>query len=314
MEFIHGITLVHLKMRIWGGEKKANRDADIKIGSDGALPPQKLLDLGRKKIFPPSALSPFLALRKRAEKICLSRGVRFMGGYAIPDSFVENVLTDLAPIEQQFKLELRKFLSEFEFNINQWIQDNLEFAHLIKNQVPERDKVEKTFQFSTHAYKMEAIEGYEHDTDEVADQLLHEISMTCKQFTDRLLSRKGGIAGESLREQIQPLIEKLDVLSFGNQRVIAVLGEFRSLEQCLPVSKIEREDPSFGHILSFMSICSDTDKLEAVIAGDLSVSKILASMRGNDLFTPEKPVQENSKTQVNESSPLVSEDYSMDFF
>lgn len=29
MEFIHGTTLVYLKMRCWSGEKKASRDSDI---------------------------------------------------------------------------------------------------------------------------------------------------------------------------------------------------------------------------------------------------------------------------------------------
>lgn len=50
MEFIHGTTLVYLKMRCWSGEKKASRDSDILLGVNGKLPPQKLLDLGRKKI------------------------------------------------------------------------------------------------------------------------------------------------------------------------------------------------------------------------------------------------------------------------
>lgn len=53
MEFIHGTTLVHLKMRCWSGEKKASRDSDIGLGIDGKLPPQKLLDLGRRRSFLP---------------------------------------------------------------------------------------------------------------------------------------------------------------------------------------------------------------------------------------------------------------------
>ena len=69
MEFIRGTTLVHLKVRCWSGEKKASRDLDIQLGKDGKIPPQKMLDLGRKKIFPPTALDPMNNKRKAAATI-----------------------------------------------------------------------------------------------------------------------------------------------------------------------------------------------------------------------------------------------------
>ena len=96
MEFIHGTTLVHLKMRCWSGEKKASRDSDIRLGIDGKLPPQKLLDLGRKKIFPPKALDPLLSKRKSAERACLAEGTRFMGGFAVRDEAIDDVHDELA--------------------------------------------------------------------------------------------------------------------------------------------------------------------------------------------------------------------------
>lgn len=120
MEFIRGTTLVHLKMRCWGGEKKASRDSDIHLGADGKLPPEKLLDLGRKKIFPPKALDPLMSKRKAAERACLAEGTRFMGGFAVPDDVVEGLLAKLEDIKEMFYSELQVFLADFDRNKEAW--------------------------------------------------------------------------------------------------------------------------------------------------------------------------------------------------
>lgn len=59
MEFIRGTTLVHLKMRCWGGEKKASRDSDIHLGADGKLPPEKTARFGQKEDISTKGARPF---------------------------------------------------------------------------------------------------------------------------------------------------------------------------------------------------------------------------------------------------------------
>lgn len=279
MEFIRGTTLVHLKMRCWGGEKKASRDSDIHLGADGKLPPEKLLDLGRKKIFPPKALDPLMSKRKAAERACLAEGTRFMGGFAVPDDVVEGLLAKLEDIKEMFYSELQVFLADFDRNKEAWISENDEFAHIIRDQVPDREAVSKSFEFSIKLYKLQPLEGFEPDENEVANQILHEVGLTCKQMSDRMLDRKRSISGKNLSEQLDPLIKKLDTLSFGNGRILKVLNEFFALQKAIPMEMIDQDHPTFGQVLTFLSMCSDSDKLERIIDGQFSVSKLIEGMK-----------------------------------
>ena len=280
MQFIHGTTLVYLKIRSWGGEKKASRDSDIQIGTNGKMPPKKLLDLGRKKIFPPSAFDPLLNRRKAAERACLENGTRFMGGYAIPDELVDGLIPKLEDIKQGFESALHVFLSDFDRNKQNWIDENQEFAHIIHNQVPDREVVEKSFGFDFWIYKMQPLVGHGPDEQDIADQVLHEVSLTCKGMSDRMMERKRSIRGENLADQLIPTINKLNVLSFGNGRIIKVQDEFQRMLTAIPLTEmIDKDHPVYGQLLTFLSMCSDSVKLEQIIEGDFSVSKLIEGMK-----------------------------------
>jgi hypothetical protein len=243
------------------------------------MPPEKLLDLGRKKIFPPKALDPLMSKRKAAERACLAEGTRFMGGFAVPDDVVEGLLAKLEDIKETFYSELQVFLADFDRNKEAWIAENDEFAHIIRDQVPDRETVSKSFEFSIKLYKLQPLEGFEPDENEVANQILHEVGLTCKQMSDRMLDRKRSISGKNLSEQLDPLIKKLDTLSFGNGRILKVLNEFFALQKAIPMEMIDQDHPTFGQVLTFLSMCSDSDKLERIIDGQFSVSKLIEGMK-----------------------------------
>ena len=306
MKFIHGTTLVYLKIRCWGGEIKANRDSDIKVGLDGKLPPKELLDLGRKKIHPPKALDPLTNKRKSAERACLAVGTRFEGGYAIPDDSVDELIVKLNEIELQFDLELQKFLASFDERREEWIKDNIEYEHIFRNQIPDKETVENSFKFGFSPYKLQPVEGFEPDETEVANQVLHEVGLTCKSMSDQLMDRKRAINGEKLRERLDPLIKKLDTLSFGNGRILSVLGEFKVLRESIPLERIDHEHESFGQVLTFLSMCSDSDKLERIINGEFSVSKLIEGMRKKTAVveSEQSPLQLNTQPILSDGSKV----------
>lgn len=279
MEFVRGTTLVHLKIRCWSGEVKASRDSDIHLGTDGKLPPESLLDLGRKKIFPPKALDPMTSQRKAADRACLAFGTRFMGGYAVPDDDVEELVTKLEGIESKFNSNLQDFLRDFDAKKEDWIAENQEYEHIIRDHVPNVGAVKNSYAFSFKLYKLQPVEGFEPDEAEVADQILHEIGMSCKEMSDRLLDRKRAISGEKLSEQLDPIVNKLDALSFGNGRILKVLSEFQTLKNSIPMERIDQEHATFSHTVTFLSMCADSDKLERIIQGSFSVNQLIDRIR-----------------------------------
>ncbi len=277
MEFIRGTTLVHLKIRCWSGEKKASRDSDIQIGLNGKIPPKKMLDLGRKKIFPPLALAPMSNQRKAAERACAAIGTRFMGGYAVPDGQVDELISRLETINQRYDAELAEFLATYDEKRDTWLEeeDIHEFAHILENQIPDSTEVAALYGFSFKLYKMDPLEGFEPDEEEVANQVLHEIGAGCREMVTGLLKRSTAISGAKLREMLEPTLNKLDMLSFGNGRILAVLREFKSLYQMIPLERIDKAHPQFGTTISFLSMCDDAEKLERMYTGDFSVSQLV---------------------------------------
>jgi hypothetical protein len=296
MEFLHGTTLVYLKMRCWSGEKKASRDSDIHLGTNGKLPPQKLLDLGRKKIFPPKALDPLLNKRKQAERACLADGTRFMGGFAVRDEAVDEVIAKLETVKESFASALQQFLNDFERNKEDWIAENDEYAHIIRNQVPDWETVSRAFQFDYKLYKLDPLEGFEPDEIEIADQILHEIGNECRDMSKRLMERKNAVSGKGLLKQIAPLVSKMDTLSFGNGRILRVLEEFRTLEESIPDERINQDHPCFGRVLTFITMCADEEKLQSIVNGEFSVTKLIEGLK--------KEVTEASKDQEISKKPL----------
>lgn len=295
MEFIHGTTLVHLKVRAWSGEKKADRTRDIKLGIDGKLPPESLLDLGRKKIFPKKALDPMGAKRKAAERACLAEGTRFMGGYAIPDSAVTSIVAILEQIKLEYLACVETFLNDFERNKTNWVAENEEYRHIIEDQIPDRETIAKTFSFDFKLYKAQPLEGFEPDELEVANQILYETGMTCKSLADRLLDRSTAIKGEALADQVLPIIKKLDTLSFGNGRILSVLNEFQHLLNLIPLTDmIDQAHPTFSQVLTFLTMCSDSDKLERIIEGRFSVRSLITDLQRNTAISQPTPAKVTS--------------------
>jgi len=279
MEFIHGTTLVYLKIRNWSGSIKASRDNDINLGIDGKLPPEKLLSLGRKKIFPPDAIQPLTRLRAAAERACLVKGTRFMGGYAIPNESVPELEVCLQDIQKKFESEMEVFITNFEKNKNAWLSDNVEFSHILRDQVPDREAVEKSFELSFRFYKAVPLEGYEPDEGEISNQVLHEVGRTCQDMTKRMMDRKTAIGGKTLKKQLEELMTKLDMLSFGNSRILKVLNEFNALHNSIPEERIDRDHSSYGIVLTFLTMCADSDKLEQIIDGRFSITETINSIQ-----------------------------------
>jgi len=278
MEFIQATTLVHLKIRIWSGEKKADRALDLRLGKGGQVPPQKLLDIGRKKIYSPKALDPFIAIRKAAERVCLQKGTRFMGGYAVLDESLTDKIEQLNQLKIRFEQELESFSVNFETTKEQWISENQEYEHIFRNQIPDIDTVKKAFIFEFTPYKLGTVSGHEPDANEFANQVLHEVGLTASKAWKQLLKRTSAISSKSLKKQLEPMVTKLEALSFGNGRVLSLLNEFTVLMNSIPNNeKFDRDRPLVNQVISFLSMVGDADKLDLIIQGDISVSSIITN-------------------------------------
>ena len=95
------LLICHIDCSIWSGRKKL-RPEDFRLANGSQLPPKDVASLGSKKICDPEALANFERLKKEAQRLCEQVGVRFLGGYAVPEDRIDQIVPELDRIGQEF--------------------------------------------------------------------------------------------------------------------------------------------------------------------------------------------------------------------
>lgn len=125
------VEMVHLEIRIFTGQRKLEPgDFDRVRPSD--LPNDQVASLGSKRTVPPEAFGPLKAVRYKAEKLCLTNGVRFMGGFAIPQQRIEEVSRELLQLMVEFRDAKNQFLADYDQMVEDWIALNPQFEDQIR--------------------------------------------------------------------------------------------------------------------------------------------------------------------------------------
>ena len=226
---LNDMVIVHLDNVCWTGRKKLNRSELLRV-SDADLPPETLTSLGHKKIFDPSALTPFGSLRKKMERRCEDAGVRFLGGYAIPQSEFDALALDLDSMVQDAENLKTKFLAEYEKTCAEWIAEHEGWGDsLIRNALVPRAEAATRIRFGWNAIKLapaapshsSEAETHEMVTLSLREQVLNDVCARAGKVLNRLdenvETTQSGL--ESVRK-LQSKIESLKFLDHGFQPVI----------------------------------------------------------------------------------------------
>ena len=115
IETLSKLLLVGLDVNIWSGRKKL-RIEDLGPGVD--LPPAELASLGSKRIMDPEQIKRFDNLKRRAHRLLESEGVRFLGGYGIPNDAAPAIAKELDDIQREFNVEIKSFLDNYDSNFD----------------------------------------------------------------------------------------------------------------------------------------------------------------------------------------------------
>ena len=119
------------EISLWGARKKL-RVEDLKLASGDELPPKDLASLGSKKIFNPKILAKFEALKKQAHTACSRVGVRFMGGYAVPETAADALAIELDAIGVKFEIEKTNFINTYQTELDAWIAKHPGWEQVIR--------------------------------------------------------------------------------------------------------------------------------------------------------------------------------------
>ena len=82
------LTAIRLDVNIWSARRKLTA-TDLATPD---LPPESLASLGSKKVCNPEDLRVFATLKARAIALLDRHGVRFLGGWVIPEAATRSVI------------------------------------------------------------------------------------------------------------------------------------------------------------------------------------------------------------------------------
>ncbi|WP_020678102.1 DUF3150 domain-containing protein [Geopsychrobacter electrodiphilus] len=215
-DLLQKLICFSLDVHIWSGRKKLT-PADLNLDGE-EIPPEELASLGAKKICHPVLLSRFQALRRRAERICEAAGVRFLGGFAIPEEKAQEVARELEAVAVDFEAEKQEFLKFYAENMQAWLTNLPDrWRTMVEQAVESPEHVATRLSFGFQTFQVSGVEGLNSGLEKAAnglgDQLFREIGQASRLAWSQSFESRTRVSQKALRP-IRSILEKAKGLVF----------------------------------------------------------------------------------------------------
>lgn len=146
------LVVVNLDIHIWTARKKL-----VPLDLGGAeLPPEDLASLGSKRICNPEDLRSFGTLKARAVNLLERNGVRFLGGWAVPETRMDEIGVELAAIRDEFNTAKDSFLQRYEQSVQDWIARHPQWGSIIAGSTVSEEYVRSRMDFRWQMFRVKA--------------------------------------------------------------------------------------------------------------------------------------------------------------
>jgi len=295
---------VNLNVNIWSAKRKLNPDDFV----HSELPPESLATLGSKKICDPKALRIFATLKARAVNVLDKSGVRFLGGWAIPEAKAAEIVNSLDLIAEEFKHAKDKFMKNYDQAVQNWITDNPGWEKIIATSVVSADYVAERIAFNWQVFKVvnptgrkkSLIEtGLQSEVNNLGGTLFGEVAKDAREAFNRSFMSKSMITRKAL-SPLKNIQQKLYDLSFIEPRVAPVASLIQSALDKIP-SKGAISGTSLLMLNGLLTLLNDTTALT-------TYAQEIIDGRSNDsvLDCLIKPDKAKKGTKSKKSAPKVS--------
>ena len=259
MEILTNIICVNLQISIWSGLRRIKRQ-DLEEIVGGALPPDKLLSLGSKRIIDPQLLLKFRMLRQRAERLLATFGTRFLGGWAIPKDRLEDVLDGLRELQVEFERSLENFIGAYETAVYEWMQQFPGWESILSRSLLSTVEVRRRFGFRWQAFEVNppegnAAEGLESEVAMLPNRVLLEIAKWADEIWEDSFAGKSEITRKALRP-LGRMEQKLRGLVCINPICLPLANLIASALMMIPSGKGKLSDAELGPVYRALHILS----------------------------------------------------------
>lgn len=217
---LDSLLAVNLDISLWSARKKMTPEDFGGV----ELPPDDLATLGSKRIADPEKTKIFNTLKARAFSFLDRHGVRFMSGWAIPETKANIIIDELVKIREEFFKAKCAFLDDYENSLDAWIEKHQMWAGIIRNSVVSADYVRARLDFRWQLYKVvpfidveqqKAVQqsGLGEEVTGLAGTLFAEVAHTADEIWKKVYMGKTEVTHKAL-SPLRTLYEKLIGLSF----------------------------------------------------------------------------------------------------
>lgn len=237
------IDVVKLDITLWTSSKKLRKE-DLVLAIGSKLPPEDLAHLGTKKTIDPENLKEFNRLKKEAERICLEKGTRFLGGFANPKSEIPRIKEELDSLAKAFYAERDNFMSNYETETKAWIQRHEDFGDAIRRAIEPAASVAAKLRFDYVVFHVSSPQPVDGDLEPVddslnrrasslSDQLFREIAQDANDIVERSFVGKDTVTARVLNA-FRRMRNKLNSLGFLDHRCMPVVDQIDTVLTTLP--------------------------------------------------------------------------------
>jgi len=235
---LNNLMAIALDVNIWSARKKLT-PSDF---GGTELPPEELASLGSKKICNPEDLKIFATLKSRAVNMLDQCGVRFLGGWGIPEDSSEEIVKNLIEIREEFFNAKEQFLSRYNEIIIDWVGQYPEWEKLIGDSTVGVDYVQSRIGFKWQMFKIlpptssdEVHMGLQEEIESLGETLYGEVAKAAKDAWHRCYAGKDKVTHKAL-SPLRTIHQKLKGLSFVEPRVIPVIDLLSTAFKQIPAN------------------------------------------------------------------------------
>lgn len=228
-------------IHLWTARKKLKSSM-----LEGKIPPATLASLGSMRVIDPQELKPFEKIKRRATALVESRGVKFLGGYAIPEAVIHELVADLNDLKAEFYQVKQDFVSRYDDLVSDWVNrewEKSEWREAIQASVAPKGVVENGLQFGFAVCRVspdgdeqlgDLLEGQVRG---LADELYGDIAREAEDLLSTGLATRGHVDQRTLNT-FRRMGSKLQGLMFLSSDVRALAQYISDLLDSLPASGV----------------------------------------------------------------------------
>jgi hypothetical protein len=226
--------VINLDIHIWTARKKL-----VPPDLGGAeLPPEDLASLGSKRVCNPEDLRTFGTLKARAVNLLEHSGIRFLGGWAIPETRLEAVSLELEAIKKEFGKAKEDFLQRYDTSVQDWIIKHPQWSGIIANSTVSEEYVRSRLNFRWQTFRVATPDtatedDLRKDVCALGDTLFNEVAKTASDTWKLCYVGRTEITRRAL-SPLKAIRDKLIGLTFIEPEVSPVVELLDTALNCVP--------------------------------------------------------------------------------